>query len=335
MDVSGWSLREELSELIERWYLAVLVFLIGGVMGWGAAHIFPADYEVRAPLFVAFNSDALFTSPDDYKNAQFEEVTDLILSDALLDEVLAELEEDWNRADLRNRFSVQWRNAGRWELVVRDRDPDRAARVAAVWRDCAFGLMTGAISHAQTFYQLDLELQAITRAQGETYREQARLQAVEMALRAWLAQPDEPVSAQERAELFALARAVSIPDGFPDDGAGRPAYVDWAEGLLAVVEAEHALLEAQDQILREQLVSLRIDWLEEKTDSRGLSAFLVVEMALSTTGGEVEGEEVREPGVLALVGGVVGVLGWVGFRLVNVARQGAARKGEEGDGENN
>jgi hypothetical protein len=329
MDGSSWSLQEEVEYSISRWYMLVLVFLIGGVAGWGTGYIVPTDYEARAPLFVAFNADAIFTSPDDYKNAQFEEVTDLILSDEVLDEALTGLDEK-DRAAMRERLSVQWRNAGRWELVAQSGVHTRAALLVALWRELAFEQITDALSHAQTFYQLDLELKAVIRMQGETHREQTRLQAVEMAVRDWLAQlEDEPVSAQEREELLALALSVSTPTAFPDEGAARQVYVDWGEDLLVILETEHSLLDTQDQALRERMAALGVDWLAEKTASRGLSAFLVVELR-----GEVESDVVRAPGVLTLVGGVIGVLGWLGFRLVNVARNSAARQRREDDREN-
>ena len=336
---ASWSLREEVSSLIERWYILVLAFLAGGVVGWGAAYIFPTDYEARANLSVAFNSDALFTSPDDYKNAQFEEVADLVLSDALLDEVLAKLQQegdawrDWKREDLRRRFTVQWRNAGAWQLVVRDRDEGRARQLAFFWQDAAIQLVTGAIAHAETFYQLDLALKAANYAQGENYREQTRLQAVEMAIHAWLSKPEDgPVSERERAELKTLVRAVSSFDSFdiPDEGDDRQAYVNRAAELLAALETGHALLETQDQALRARITSLNEDWLAEKTASRGLSAFLSVDIHQAS----LMVSEVRTPAVLTLVGGWIGVLGWLGFRLVQVARKIAARRIREEDGEN-
>jgi len=322
MRIAGWSLREEIGSLIEQWYWLVLALLVGGGVGWGTAFVFPADYEAHAPLFVAFNADGIFTSPDDYKNAQFEEVSDLILSDAVLDTVLVLVQQDpggepWTREDLRARVTLRWRNAGRWDLVARDRDRTRAERLAALWRVTALEQLTEAISHAQTFYQLDQELNAILHTQEAVYQEQVYLLAVESALQDWLAQSGEgTVPTRVRAELWAYALSVSMPDGFPVEGAGRQAYTDWAEDVLAVLDTQQHILVAQDLAARARLDTLADAWLVEKEASQALTAFLVVEQHEA----RVETTIVREPGLLALVGGGVGVLGWFVFRLVLVAR---------------
>ena len=320
---SGWSLREEIGSLIEQWYWLVLALLVGGSVGWGVAYVFPADFEAHAPLFVAFHTDGTFTSPDDYKNAQFEEVSDLILSDVLLDSVLAVLQQDqgwgdWTREDLRARLTLRWRNAGRWDLVARDRDRTRAERLVAVWRVTALEHLTGAISHAQTFYQLDQQLNAILHTQEEVDRDQAHLQAVEAAFRDWLAQPGEgTVSTKARAELWAYALSISMPDGFPAEGADKQAYANWAEGVLVVLDTQQTLLAGQAQAARERMDTLADAWLVEKKASQALTAFLVVEQHEE----RVETTLIREPGLLALVGGGIGVLGWFVFRLVLVARK--------------
>lgn len=318
MNEGSWSLREEVGAWITHWYLFVLAFLIGAGVGWGVAFVFPTDYEARAPLFVAFNSDALFTSPDDYKNAQFEEVTDLILSDTMVDEVLAQIgETGWDREDLRARLSVQWRNAGRWDLVVRDRDPARAARFAALWREIAFEQLTGFITHAQTFSQLDLDVNLVARKLSEATQAQTRLGAIETGVRAWLAAPDsDPVSAPERAELWAYAQEIATPRAFPAEGAERQAYLAWADDLLAVLAVKRGLLDAEIQAEQAQMDTLSAAWQAEKMASRGLSAYLVVELR-----GEITGGAVRAPGLLALVGGMVGGLAWISFRVARVGRR--------------
>lgn len=306
-----WSLQEEIERWGAQWYMLVLAILVGGALGWGAAWVFPAPAEARAPLFVAFNSDALFTSPDDYKNGQFEEVTDLLLSDALLDEVLTGLEGDWDRGPLRAGLSVEWRNAGRWELVARDQDPDRAARFAARWREVAFDHLSTALPHALTFLQLDQEMNLLSRQLADTARAQTRLDAVESAIRARQAQAGEP-SATARAELWAYALEFSTPRGFPEEGAGAQAYEDWATELLAVLEVKRGLLDVENQTLQTRMESLKGEWEAEKAASRGLSAYLVVELR-----GDVETSAVRSPGLLALVGGMVGVLSWLVGWLVS------------------
>ena len=329
MRFSGWSLREEIGVLVEQWYWLVLALLVGGGIGWGIAYVFPTDYETTAPLFVAFNADGIFTSPDDYKNAQFEVVDDLILSDAMLNSVLVSLQQnqglwdDWTREDLRARLSLRWRNAGRWDLVARDQDPTQAERLAVLWRDVALQQIIAAISHAQTFYHLDQQLNAIIYAQETDAQKQAHLMAVEGALRDWLSRAGEGSDLERgRAELWAYALSLSMPDGFPEEGADRQAYVDWAESLLVVLDTEQALLAAQDLASRERMTTLTEDWLTEKEASRGLTAFLTVERREEGAETGVHTGAVREPGLLALVFGGVGVLGWLAFRLVMAARLG-------------
>lgn len=310
----SWSIQEEVERWGARWYLLVLAILIGGAVGWGVAWVLPAPTEARAPLFVAFNSDALFTSPDDYKNAQFEEVTEFLLSNAMLDD-LAGLDSDWDRETLRAKLTVEWRNAGRWDLVVRDQNPDRATRIAASWREIAFDHLSAALPHALTFLQLDQEMNLLPRQLGDVTRAQTRLDAVEAAVRAW--QATDPVSAADRAELWTYALEFSTPRGFPEEGAAAQAYTDWTTELLAVLEAKRGLLDAENQALQARMDVLKGEWEAEKTAARGLSAYLVVEM-----GGEVQTQGVRSLGVLALVGGAVGLLSLLVGWLVHLARAG-------------
>lgn len=308
-----WSLQDEIEKWGMQWYLLVLAFLLGAALGWGAAWVFPAPTEARAPLYVAFNTDTLFTSPDDYKNAQFEQVTELLLSEAWLDEVRGKLEAG-NQEIERDQLSVEWRNAGRWELVVRDQNPDRAARVAATWRAVAFEHLTDALSHAQTFAQLDQNINAAARHLSDLTHAQTHLAAVTAEVRAW--HPAEPVTPEARAALFTYAQAFSVPRTFPAEDASPQTYLDFVTDLLAVQEAQQTLLTAEMDALQPQMDSLKAAWEAEKAASHGLSAFLVVEQR-----GEVMVREVRSPGVLALVGGAVGVLGLLVGWLVGLSRR--------------
>ncbi|GAB4578746.1 MAG: hypothetical protein Fur0022_14820 [Anaerolineales bacterium] len=310
-----WSLQEEIGILAARWYLWVLGFLVGGALGWGAAYVFPAGYEARAPLFVAFNTEALLTSPDDYKNAQFETATELMLSNAVLEAVLAAWDEG-ERETLRDQLSVEWRNAGRWDLVVRDQNPAWTARVAALWREITFDQLSAALSHALTFYHLDLEVNLLARQLAETAQSQTRLAAVEAEVRAWMAQPDE-MSPETRAALWAYATEFATPRGFPEEGAARQAYQAWATELLSVLEVKRKLLDAEMFALQTRMETRQTEWEAEKTAARGLSAYLVVELR-----GEVETTAVRTPGLMALVGGGVGVLSLLVGWLVRLSRKG-------------
>lgn len=309
-----WSLQEEVAHMGARWVWFVLAILLGGTIGWGSAWVFPAPTEARAPLYVAFNSDALFTSPDDYKNAQFEEVTDLLLSDPMLDELLAGLDDARDRETLRAQLTVEWRNAGRWTLVTRDQDPARAAQVAAHWRALAFAHLSDALSHAQTFSLLDLEANLLARQLADVTRAQTRLDAIIIAVRAWDAA--DPVSAEARAALWAYALEFSTPRGFPEDGAPRTAYTDWITELLGVLAAKQEMLNSENQALQTRMDALRVAWDTELRASRGLSAYLVVEL-----GGEVETRPMRSPGLLALVGGGVGLMGVFVSWLVRMGKQ--------------
>lgn len=307
-----WSIHDEIETWGTRWYLLVLSFLLGAALGWGAAWVFPAPTEARAPLYVAFNTDALFTSPDDYKNAQFEQVTELLLSETWLKDVRGKLNSG-DQVIGRDQFSVEWRNAGRWDLVVRDQDSARAARVAATWREVAFEHLTVALTHAQTFSQLDQNINAAARHLADLTHEQTRLATVTAEVRAW--QPTELISPAARAALWAYTQEYSIPQDFPPEDASVQAYLDFVANFLTVLEAKQTLLTAELEAWQPQMDSLKADWETEKTASHGLSAYVVVELR-----GEVITREVRSPGVLALVGGVVGVLSLLVVWMVGLAR---------------
>ncbi len=316
-----WSLQEELIGLLRRWYLLTTVFLAGGLAGWLLSLALPPQFEAEARLSVSFNADAVYLTPDDYKNWQVAELEDFVVTNQVFEAALEKPGlQGWSLAELRAAAEPRWRNAGVWQLVVTASDPEQAAAAAAGWRTAVLEQTADALTHAVAFNRLDRLLDEQARALGEVRRGLGGLAALQAALESWLmAAADGPGAGFDRLAARVanhadppLAAAAAVPG--PD--AGLAEQTAWAHAALAAVEAEIAGLRAVEAVLLQDYDSTETAWLEEHRLSRGLSAYLAVDPHEQD---EIEVTRVYASGLLGLVGGIVGALGYTGWRLWRAA----------------
>ena len=323
MRAEGWSLREEFLSLIRKWYLVAALFAAGGALGWLAGAMIPAQYEARAALKVSFNADAIYLTPDDYKNWQMEELEDLVLSERVLAETLRRLQSgdgdwtDWTTADLRAVLTPRWRNAAAWSLVATLPDPEPAAALAGAWRQAALEQAESALEHALAFDRLDRRLDGIARELAAIETGMERLEDLHRALRHFSIAPPEGRAAQRAAELHdRLQQAPFLIAGrFPGREAPDEELAAWAAAESGRAAAAAATLADLKDGLLEEYDRIGAEWLVEKEASAGLSAYLDVSMP-SDPGVQVEAQ-VRT-GLLAFAGAVSAVLAWIAAHLVRM-----------------
>jgi hypothetical protein len=330
--LTEWTLREEILSISHRWWLPVIAFLIGSLIGFGVAFLFPTPYRAEANLYVAYNADAIYRNPDDYKNWQLKQLNDLAISDDILQGTLARLVQTdsyWQRVDvsqLRSMLEVAYRNTGRWRLIAETGSPQRSTQLVQAWTDVLLENYQQAMASAATLNVVDKQLQAISQSLAQAQVRQANLQGAHQAIQDWQTRlqsmPDEAtLDDLQRWGLLAWAsRSAGLDsawkellEGIPAEGAQVSDYRPWVARLSQSIDAELALVQNQIADFQAEKAALQEQFEQASIASRGLSATLEVGRLSQDAPSVVP---VRPTGLTALVGGVLGLLVWVLLWLV-------------------
>jgi hypothetical protein len=325
--LTEWTLREEILSISHRWWLPVISFLIGSLIGFGVAYFFPTPYRAEMNLYVAYNADAIYRNPDDYKNWQLKQLNDLAISDDILQGTLARLGESddyWQTLDvdeLRGMLDVAYRNTGRWRLVAETGSPQHSTQVVQVWTDVLLEKYQQAMMSASTLIVVDKQLQALSQSLSQAQMRQATLRNAKQAVQDWQARLESmpgnaTLDSLQRWGLLSWAsRSAGLDSAWkqlleeiPEDGAEVSAYQPWVARLSQSIDAEQVLVRNQIAGMQAEKDSLQEQFEQASVASRGLSATLEVGR-LSEDAPRVEA--VRPTGLTALIGGVLSLLVWL------------------------
>ncbi len=335
-----WSLRTEILTITHRWPIIVFFIIVGSLVGWGAARIYPSPYQAAAELYVGldvyrwakdqnvlrFTGGVPFNFPDDYKNWQMANLNVIILTDDVKREVLRRLRErdsywlDVSREQLSDMMEVYWRNAGRWRIVVNNPQPQHAIQAVEIWQDVSIELIQTATFHARNTMLFDIQLQSIASQQNQTQVELAAQQELLQAfgrLQTEIAQisADQavPVDLHSQLQTLAAASAQDTPGWsillkeLPAADSQPIHYQEWATGV-------QALLQEEVQISQLALNRMEIEWdqtiesfTEASQSSRGVSPTLEVEKISDSIEPAIR---IRPTSTLALIGGLLGLVIW-------------------------
>jgi len=155
MKCQEFSPRKSVERSLARWWIVVLLMIMGGIIGW-IFHIFqPPIYEAKAVLtvnidfgsshFSQYEEDHAFSAAGAIVNSS--EVKGLVITEAKADGYSLDLNQIQKEFSLERKQSV-------WELRVRDRDPRIAADLANIWAKNAFIALNTALGHALRADQL-------------------------------------------------------------------------------------------------------------------------------------------------------------------------------------
>ena len=331
---SNWTLRDELIYLSQRWPWLVVAFLVGALLGWGAARILPTGYEARTEFYVGFTGDLFPRNPDDYKNWQMEELDTFLLTGPVLANAVDQLQRvgvstALTPADLADRLELRWRNAGKWTLAARAGSPEEARSIAEAWQAAALSGLTEAAGHAQNVLELE---RAVNQTASQLYATRARLQTLEQAaasLSDWETQlseaGDTPITALQAWNLTLVAgqalaghpAAAELLADLPQAGAAPQAILEVLPQISAALEQQRATLAARTESLQAQWDDLSAEWQAESAAARGITAYLTIE---PLNEGQVQVEAIDAGGTAALVGGLIGLLVLFLLRLARWSR---------------
>ena len=275
--MESWILRDEIIKIINKWYLALIIILIGAVVGFLSSYIIPAPYRATVDLYVGIDVTRVnemeyliplaSTEPlnlDDYKNWQLKQLSDILYLDIVLRDTLDTLKEtdpSWREvtlSDFKKTIDIYWYDTGIWRLEVENRDRSMAEMAAKTWLDTGYGKISDLLSYAEIAAALDSDLQII---KGASSIQKARIARIKAFMDS---------SQNLSAELDLLTRNETLPDdvfddmqqwilvyltpsdmwqvplgGFPGKGQLVSSYASWLD--RAQVNAATALEESQKQ----------------------------------------------------------------------------------------
>ena len=343
-----WSLREEIYRSLHQWPAMVMFFLIGCALGWGVSFLLPPTYRASSQIYVGLNpyraySDSLFlalarpkyTNIDDYKNWQMSELESVIFLDQILENTLEELRREdshWLPADigtLQGMLEAEWRSAGTWSLVAESPEETYATQAVEAWRQVTLTFVLDAVQSAQEMIMVDEELQLTLKDQLETRSRWEKLTQTKSDLETWMesaqaSDKDQPLNPVERWVVLSMVTNAadfsqewhSILKMQPEVDDPEQAYIDWATMILNTIESEVSSLENHGEILEGKREALEAQYTALSKESKGLSPNLVIEGFDNAAT-----KRLRPTGVTTLLGGLIGLLGWILFQLVRITRR--------------
>ena len=343
-----WSLRNELFAAAHRWPVIVLFCLVGSLLGWGSSLAWRSPYQAEAELYVALNiyrapedvnvqrfAGIEFNYVDDYKNWQMANLNLLVYDDAIILPALDSLKQQdvyWTRVTpegLRDMLYVYWRNAGKWRLVAENTNRRFAAQAAVAWQEAVVAYIGTTVQAARQAMALDIQMQANAEAQAQAREQVAGLSKLRDNLQAWQSQAEklparQPLEEAERSQAWAQVADLKevgtawppLLASFPQAGAQTADYLSWVGQVLPVLGAEIEVRQVQIETLEAEQSGLAEQYAAASDASRGFSANLDVQKANT---GPAQISAVRPSGLLALIGGALGLLAWAVLWLARLA----------------
>jgi hypothetical protein len=344
------SLRDEVLNLSHQWWQIMVSLLVGGLLGWGAAYIWPSPYRATTQIYVGLDAyrsyadrdftayaNQPYTNLDDYKNWQMSQLDEIIYLDDILRATLAALQEQsagWEHvtvSELRKILQAEWRSAGKWSLVAESFNSKQAVQASRVWSQVVVKRIGEAIQSAQDMLRLDIQMQAITQNQVQMDMRDEELKKMKASLpgmRQTIAgmQAGQALEPLQRWRVLSLITRladfspswVALLAVQPGPDALPRAYPGWLDQASAMVDSELPVLQGQLDGLEQERVGLLVEYTRQSKSSLGVSPNLVIE-ELSDAPTEVSIP--RPTGLVTLVGGVLGLLAWVMTRLVQISRR--------------
>ncbi|MFN2158592.1 MAG: hypothetical protein ACK2U3_08450 [Anaerolineales bacterium] len=343
-----WSLRQELYNAFHQWPQMILFFLIGGLIGMGIANLIPVSHRATSQLYVALNpyraySDSNFTALanpnysnlDDYKNWQMSELESLVFLDAVIGKTLDSLQstdpfwQDINGRQLREMLDADWRSAGTWSLNADHPNPKFARQAVEEWSGVILEQVADSTRAALETALVDEELQALISAKSDRETRLSRLASLQNALNSWEEgsadlEKNQPLTVSDRWYLQSLAASaadfspgwLALLDQQPGENDSLSVYAEWVAQILTQIEIESAVIQMDISELAERQTELEAMYEDNFSNSYGLSPNIYVEKVTY-----LPSREMHPTSLYILVGGLIGLLVWLFYRLILISRK--------------
>ena len=255
-----WSFRHEILSVTQRWPWLVLSCVLGALMGWLAASIWPTPHRATRELYVGLNvyraiNDLSVTeyagiklvNANDYKNWQMASLNSLIFMDSVIDKTLLDLRKQdtyWdsiNRDDFAQSLHVYWRNAGKWRLVAEHLDSFRAAEAVTAWQQVVVDTVHTAVTQSQEALLHEFQIRSLADQKNTASLFIEEITSIRSKMINWQEiiisdhknpMPDEAQYWQiwqQAVEINELISWDDFLDSFPLPGSPKGDYIKWLD----------------------------------------------------------------------------------------------------------
>jgi hypothetical protein len=178
--------------------------------------------------------------------------------------------------------------------------------------------------------------QELEQTAGDLFSAQQRLQALtasRKSLQVWLEESTglpagQPLLPAERWQVFSAAASLALDDPVwrailasqPSADAHPDTYWSWVAQVLGQIDLEIGVLPGRITTLEAQRDALKDKYSLESANSLSLSPNIEIQEV-----GPVITQVIRPTTTLILVGGVIGLLGWLLIELIRITRRAQAR----------
>ena len=339
-------LREEILKTTHRWPIILLFCLVGALIGWTISLIWPPTFRASKEIYVAINpyraltdkntaeyAGVQFNNPDDYKNWQMANLDALVHSTWMIAATLNRLRETDNfwlsidEAEFSQMSKVNWRNAGKWQLVVDSPDINHSSQGVTAWHDVIIEQIQTAVYKAQDILVLDKQLHtnsALITTLISRYGELQHIKNLLKSERSFFSarNPGDLVDTFERESILkSLAPLASQADTqkslntFPQQGSSVGELNEWFAKGIQTVEGELIAINNQVTFLQQKNDEIAADYKNSSDKSFGLSGNLLID---SLSNQPSEKYPVRPQGALILIGASLGLLLWIILWLTGI-----------------
>ena len=340
--MESWILRDEIIKIINKWYLALIIILIGGVAGFAISYIIPAPYRATADLYVGIDVTRVnemeyliplaSTEPlnlDDYKNWQLKQVSAILSSDQVLLNSLDSLGNPVDLSTFKQDLDLYWYDAGLWQLESVNTDKELAKAAVRTWLEEGHQRISELLVFSDIAASLDAKLFALAGEIGTLKTRSANLISFQSSAAEWVdvfsnQNQDQPLNEETLVELKAWILAHrendqhwQVPIGeFPNPQDPAADYLQWLENALIYAEEDYQVSQVKLSILEEERELVLPDYHKALVDSLGLSANLVLEPLSS----EIEISRFRSTGEMTIGGGIAGLLAWLILAVMKISQ---------------
>jgi len=345
--INEWYLRQEFLRATQRWPQIVFFCLLGSLLGLFFSFIIPTQYRATAELYVGLKVEQTpdekitkqfaglkFRNIDDYKNWQMSSLASFIYRDKILQKTLLrlrELDDYWlsvDQAQLSTMLHAYWRSAGKWRLVAENQDPLYATQAVSIWRDVVVDQVHLAVKASQNSMVLDQQIQSLVLAHTWAIAQTAKLTefrafSQETSLDILKQANGQTLDADDRKILLDPFRSKNLGENwkpfrkdFPPPDALIKEYELWLERAIRSLDREIRIYQAKISAFESEQQRLVGQYNKTSQSSMGFSTDLVIE-EISTDPPVLS--KVRSTSLLILVGGLLGLLTWLTYWLIDMS----------------
>ncbi len=150
-------------KIVQSWWVLILFFVAGGLVGWGISTLRQPLYEAKAVLGISIDYGRTFPLDENAYRDAYDRVRALLHADSTLEGIYTSIKEAYrdsiasqNLDTLRGNLRLGDKGTT-WELIALSAQPGEAAALASAWAESAMLELERALEHAWRASELQAE----------------------------------------------------------------------------------------------------------------------------------------------------------------------------------